>query len=103
MTYSPTKPSDLLIMGAQFRGTLESANFWMACEDAGSDEYPIVVFNNVDGALWIASFQSNEEWDAWKLTGLALVNAPENAEPIDPDDADELAAQIRLIDWGEIG
>jgi hypothetical protein len=93
-TSKPSKPSEM---------NNKHNSEYMAYYDANSTEYPIVVFcNDVwTNEMLIISFTSKNEFNEWcgkeedGTWGEGALNAgpdPENAESIDPDDADELAS-----------
>jgi hypothetical protein len=97
--YKPSKPSEM---------TNPHQAEYLLYSDTNSAELPLVVFvhDPYEGEMKIMSFGSQEEVDAW--TGKQpdgeygeAGTDPANAEPIDPADADELAASsgMQLIEW----
>jgi len=106
MTNRPTKPSDLNARGTRNDGTKYWLHhtYYFAYNDPNSTEYPIVVFlcdswnadpESEESGILVMSFKSQEGYNMWvEEAGLN----PDNAEPIDPEDADELAGSgITLI------
>ncbi len=95
----PTKPSELTKRTTRTDGSkfFEYDGMFMAYNDPHSEDYPVVVFQHDTNAdpeedslgIHVMSFKSKEEFEKW-ANGEAP--DPENLEPIEGEDADELAS-----------